>query len=110
MLGTVVSANHQSFVTVDAGTKSFSTDRGYGPEAVGIPDSGFRFGGDEFGWVDVADPTNRPALGDKIGSVDNAEMKFRVLGCRGDWLQVINERHGNTWIDKWCAREEGCRS
>ena len=30
-------------------------------------------------------------------------MKFRVLGCRGDWLQVINARHGNVWIDKWCG-------
>ena len=36
-------------------------------------------------------------------------MKFRVLGCRGTWLQVVNARHGHVWIDKWCAREEGCR-
>ena len=33
VLATVVSANHEKFVSVDAGTKSFSTDRGYGPEA-----------------------------------------------------------------------------
>ncbi len=32
ILATVVSANHDAFVTVDAGFKAFSTDRGYGPE------------------------------------------------------------------------------
>ena len=61
VLGTVVSANHRCFVTVDAGTKSFSTDRGYGPEAVGVEGSRFRFGGDKFGWVDVTDPARRSA-------------------------------------------------
>ena len=54
---------------------------------------------------------NRPGLmGHQTGAIENEDGRFRVLGCRGDWLQVINERHGNTWIDKWCAREEGCRS
>ena len=53
---------------------------------------------------------NRPGLlGSPIASIDGEDMKFRVLGCRGNLLQVINERHGNGWIDKWCAREEGCR-
>ena len=54
---------------------------------------------------------DRPGLmGHQTGAIENEDGKFRVLGCRGDWLQVINEQHGNTWIDKWCAREEGCRS
>ena len=54
---------------------------------------------------------DRPGLmGRQTGSIENEDGQFRVLGCRGDWLQVINARHGNTWIDKWCAREEGCRS
>ena len=53
---------------------------------------------------------SRPGLlGDKIGSIDNVEMKFRVLGCRGTWLQVVNSSYGNVWIDKWCGREESCR-
>lgn len=53
---------------------------------------------------------SRPGLlGDKIGSIDNADMKFRVLGCRGTWLQVVNAQQGNVWIDKWCGREESCR-
>jgi hypothetical protein len=53
---------------------------------------------------------NRPGmLGHETGRIENESGQFRVLGCRGEWLQVIDERHGNTWIDRWCAREEGCR-
>jgi 3-hydroxy-D-aspartate aldolase len=63
VLTTVISANHNGFVTVDGGFKAFSTDRGYGPEAVGLPGSQYRWGGDEFGYLDGE---NRPKLGDKI--------------------------------------------
>jgi hypothetical protein len=54
---------------------------------------------------------SRPGLlGQALATIEGDDMKFRVLGCRGDWLQVINARHGNVWIDKWCSREDGCRS
>jgi 3-hydroxy-D-aspartate aldolase len=66
VMATVVSANHDNFVTVDAGLKAFSTDRGYGPEAVNLPGSKYRWGGDEFGYLDVEDPAKRPSLGDRI--------------------------------------------
>lgn len=49
-------------------------------------------------------------MGRALTTIEGDDMKFRVLGCRGDWLQVINARHGNVWIDKWCAREGGCRA
>ena len=53
---------------------------------------------------------SRPGLmGRKLASIEREDTRFRVLGCRGDWLQVISERHGNVWIDRWCAKEEGCR-
>jgi hypothetical protein len=53
---------------------------------------------------------DRPGLlGSAIATIEGDDMKFRVLGCRGSWLQVVNARHGNVWIDKWCGREEGCR-
>jgi hypothetical protein len=53
---------------------------------------------------------DRPGLlGGALTTIEGADMKFRVLGCRGTWLQVVNAHHGNVWIDKWCAREEGCR-
>ena len=48
-------------------------------------------------------------LGSTIATVEGDDMKFRVLGCRGNRLQVVNARLGHVWIDKWCAREEGCR-
>jgi hypothetical protein len=53
---------------------------------------------------------DRPGMmGRALTTIEGDDMTFRVLGCRNDWLQVINARHGNVWIDKWCAREEGCR-
>jgi hypothetical protein len=53
---------------------------------------------------------DRPGMmGHALTTIEGDDMKFRVLGCRSDWLQVINARHGNVWIDKWCAREDGCR-
>jgi hypothetical protein len=53
---------------------------------------------------------SRPGLmGRALTTIEGDDMKFRVLGCRGEWLQVINARHGNVWIDKWCAKEDGCR-
>jgi hypothetical protein len=54
---------------------------------------------------------SRPGmLGIELGRIEGEDQKFRVLGCRGDWLQVINSTRGNVWIDRWCAKEEGCRS
>ncbi len=48
-------------------------------------------------------------LGSTIATVEGDDMKFRVLGCRGTKLQVVNAHLGHVWIDKWCAREDGCR-
>lgn len=64
VLTTVISANHDAFVTVDGGFKAFSTDRGYGPEAVNLPGSGYRWGGDEFGYIDAGE--RRPQLGERV--------------------------------------------
>ena len=53
---------------------------------------------------------DRPGvLGTTLATIEGDDMKFRVLGCRANWLQVVNARHGRVFIDKWCAREEGCR-
>lgn len=54
---------------------------------------------------------SRPSLiGVVTGKIEHDDVKFRVLGCRGELLQVINASQGNTWIDKWCSKAEGCRS
>ena len=53
---------------------------------------------------------SRPSLiGVVTGKIAPSDEKFRVLGCRGELLQVINASQGNTWIDKWCSKAEGCR-
>jgi len=52
----------------------------------------------------------RPGLlGHATGQIADQDMKFRVLGCRGELLQVINASIGNIWIDRWCSKAEGCR-
>jgi hypothetical protein len=54
---------------------------------------------------------SRPSLmGVVTGKIEHKDEKFRVLGCRGELLQVINASQGNTWIDKWCSKADGCRS
>ena len=51
---------------------------------------------------------NRPGLlGVEVGKVQ--DMQFRVLGCKGEFLQVINADKGNVWLDRWCSKPEGCR-
>lgn len=94
VLATVVSANHDGFVSVDAGTKSFSTDRGYGPEAASLPGSSYRWGGDEFGYVDVADASQLPQLGDKIEFIPphcdpTVNLYTTIYACRGDEVEAI---------------------
>ncbi len=66
VLATVISANHSDFVTVDAGFKAFSTDRAFGPEPVSLQGAAYRWGGDEFGYLDLFDCKTKPKLGDKI--------------------------------------------
>jgi 3-hydroxy-D-aspartate aldolase len=94
VLATVISANHPNFVSVDAGSKSFSTDRGYGPEAADFPGSGYRWGGDEFGYFDVDDPAQRPALGDKLEFIPphcdpTVNLYTSIYACRGNRVEAV---------------------
>ena len=55
-------------------------------------------------WVDVG--ASRPLyslpgpMGRKLAAFDGAAESFRVLGCHGPWLHIINARTGAVWIDK----------
>ena len=62
--------------------------------------------------VDGGSPVyDRPGvMGAPLAARVGDDLPCRLRGCRGGWLQVINARHGNVWIDKWCAREDGCRT
>ncbi len=46
-------------------------------------------------------------LGSQVARFEGHET-FRVLGCRGEFLHVINARQGNVWIDRWCATKQEC--
>jgi D-serine deaminase-like pyridoxal phosphate-dependent protein len=88
ILATVVSANHDSFVTVDAGFKAFSTDRGYGPEPVGL-DAKYRWGGDEFGYLET-----KLELGSRVEFIaphcdPTVNLYDRIYACRGESVEAV---------------------
>ena len=90
----VISANHADFVTVDGGYKAFSTDRGYGPEPLNLPGAGYRWGGDEFGFLDVTECATKPGLGDRIEFVPphcdpTVNLYDAIHVCRGDEVLEI---------------------
>lgn len=94
VLTTVISANHADFVTVDGGYKAFSTDRGYGPEACDLEGAGYRWGGDEFGFLDIMDCATKPTIGDRIEFIpphcDPTVNLYRAIhACRGDEVEAI---------------------
>jgi D-serine deaminase-like pyridoxal phosphate-dependent protein len=92
VLASVVSANHDAFVTVDAGFKAFSTDRGYGPEAAKLPGSSYRWGGDEFGYIDLNGARLR--VGDRVEFIaphcdPTANLYDRIYACRGEKVEAV---------------------
>jgi hypothetical protein len=123
VVGTLASAHRNglvaSAVTLDSSQSGWARIALASAEDYTARDPGAAF---KFGWI-PADQLeidtrvdgeitmySRPGLvGRERGRIQNDDMKFRVLGCRGSWLRVINERHGNVWIDRWCAHEEGCK-
>ena len=94
VITTVVSANHADFVTVDGGFKAFSTDRGYGPEPVDLPGAAYRWGGDEFGFVNIVDGATKPSLGDRIEFIPphcdpTVNLYDRIYACRGEEVEAV---------------------
>ena len=90
VLSTVVSVNHEDFVTVDAGLKAFSTDRGYGPQARSASGAEYRWAGDEFGFLDTV---SRPSLGVKIEFIPphcdpTVNLYDRIYVCRGEAVEA----------------------
>jgi 3-hydroxy-D-aspartate aldolase len=88
ILATVVSANHDAFVTVDAGLKAFATDRGYGPEPAHFV-AKYRWGGDEFGFLDT-----KLSLGDRVEFIaphcdPTVNLYDKIHACRGESVEAI---------------------
>jgi D-serine deaminase-like pyridoxal phosphate-dependent protein len=121
VLATVVSANHRNvngtgWVTLDSGTKSFSTDRGYAPQPLAFPHATTRWGGDEFLYLELhpgpdqaTSPTGQtpsgaatytstdvplPNLTDKLELIPphcdpTANLYDRIHACRGDVVERV---------------------
>jgi 3-hydroxy-D-aspartate aldolase len=92
VLATVISANHEDRVTVDAGFKAFSTDRPFGPEAADVDGVRYEWAGDEFGYVFFDRPSRKVKLGDKLRFIPphcdptvNLYDRFHV--CRGETIE-----------------------
>jgi D-serine deaminase-like pyridoxal phosphate-dependent protein len=94
VLATVISANHDGFVTVDAGFKAFSTDRPFPPEPVGAhKHARYRWAGDEFGYLDI-EGSPKPRLGQKIEFAaphcdPTVNLHDRIHACRGDRVEEV---------------------
>ena len=91
---TVISANHADFVTVDSGFKAFSTDRPFGPEPLGLPGATYRWGGDEFGYINIGACPVKPRLGDRIELLPphcdpTANLYGRIYACRGETMEAV---------------------
>lgn len=94
VIATVISASHAGFVTVDAGYKSFATDRPFGPEVVGIPNARWQWAGDEHGILHLEGGTNTLQPGDRVEFVaphcdPTVNLYDRIVACRGDRVEAV---------------------
>ncbi len=108
VMATVISANHADFVTLDAGFKAFSTDRPFGPEVTGVPNAGYRWGGDEFGYVDGS-PLK---LGSRVELIPphcdpTVNLYDRIHACRGRHVEAIWPVMGRMISNTNPAKEPG---
>jgi len=94
VLATVISANHAASVTIDGGTKAFATDRGYGPESAFLNGLKYRWGGDEFGYLELDGAARLPTLGEKIEMVPphcdpTANLYDTIYACRSECVEAV---------------------
>ena len=94
VLATVVSASHPDRVTVDAGTKAFSTDVPYKPEAKGWQGLTYSRAGDEFGTLVAAAGATLPRLGDRLEFIvphcdPTVNLYDRLYAVRGDKVEAV---------------------
>ena len=94
VLATVISANHEDRVTVDAGFKAFSTDRPFGPEAAEVEGLRYEWAGDEFGYLFLDRPSRQIQLGDRLRFIPphcdpTVNLYDRFYVCRGETVEEI---------------------
>lgn len=94
VLSAVVSANHDTFVTVDAGFKSFATDRPFGPQAVGLDSVRWQWAGDEHGILHFESGPRTLQPGDRVEFLaphcdPTVNLYDRMVACRGDHIEAV---------------------
>ena len=94
ILATVVSASHASFVTVDAGYKSFATDRPFGPEALGLQGVRWQWAGDEHGILHFENGSRTLEPGDRVEFLaphcdPTVNLYDRIVACRGERVEAV---------------------
>jgi D-serine deaminase-like pyridoxal phosphate-dependent protein len=94
VLSTVVSASHDTFVTVDAGYKSFATDRPFGPEAVGLQGVRWQWAGDEHGILHFENGSRTLKPGDRVEFLaphcdPTVNLYDRIVACRGERVEAV---------------------
>jgi D-serine deaminase-like pyridoxal phosphate-dependent protein len=96
VIATVVSTPTTDRAMVDAGLKSFSTDKPFPPESVERPGIEFSFAGDEHGRLTVTDPSRPPRLGERIEFFPphcdpTINLYDRIYAMRGDTVEAVWE-------------------
>src|SRR6185369_1032244 len=81
-----------SLVLMDLEYRKAGVD--FPPEAATLPGLTYRFGGDEFGYLNVDDPQNLPRLGQKIEFIPphcdpTVNLYNRMYACRGDRVEAV---------------------
>jgi D-serine deaminase-like pyridoxal phosphate-dependent protein len=94
VISTVVSHTYKYQVTVDAGLKSFATDRPYVPEVRGIAGVRYAFGGDEHGRLYLEYPSQEVKLGDRLDLMvthcdPNVNLFDRIFCLRGNRVETV---------------------
>jgi D-serine deaminase-like pyridoxal phosphate-dependent protein len=94
VLTSVVSATHPDRVSVDAGTKAFSTDVPLKPEAQGWNGLVYNRAGDEFGSVTAEAGAKLPRLGDRLQFLvphcdPTVNLYDRLYATRGDKVEAV---------------------
>jgi 3-hydroxy-D-aspartate aldolase len=94
ILATVVSASHDTFVTVDAGYKAFATDRPFGPEAVGLRNTRWQWAGDEHGILHFENGSRTLQPGDRVEFLaphcdPTVNLYDRMAACRGEQVEAV---------------------
>jgi D-serine deaminase-like pyridoxal phosphate-dependent protein len=96
VIATVVSVPTAERAMVDAGFKSFATDRPFGPVAVERPGVTFSWAGDEHGRLTIVDADRRPRLGERIEFFPphcdpTINLYDRIYALRGDRVDAVWE-------------------